>query len=1360
MIKHHRNNERRYVGSGMKLTSGWIRKLASVTILSMMSMMSIGVNLSVFTWSGHSSSSSEKLSTRNLSPSYQTTSRSNNTTTKTAGIEMIDKVEMNMGACCVITEEDSRLLNEWLAYHYITLPLKYLIVVLDMDQESKTMPKEILSRWNSRIQMDLWWEKRTNLEFQPEKVDETEIEESQNDKALIYTDCLKAMKAQGVDWVLLTDTNEYIRPSIGYSRVSDQLMRRNNIATKNCITVPRYEVASKDVDIAHSHRKLITMRFFYRGTHPMLDENHGKIVGKNIVHVTALNESEISINMVHTSIPYCNVSATDSHQDLPMIYHYAKTREQFNYSDDDDVTSKNQTKQHRLRGNHAELLDASLAFWIDELVKLVGPDEAGYLLHGVIEVGGEHSNLSAIDNDHFLKSIGYSANATSTDSIAVPQNLSEHAHPFSPNESLIGDRFSNDMRANTTMHLIMGLFGAKVDFFSELEVALKSILINAPLERDLQIHFLADKSACEPMMQLLRRINVESWKTRNKISFVVHNVEPHIEGWIDKVNHVYENERKEKNIYRHTIGAYFRLFAHEILDKDVQNALYMDSDVVIIANLDELWRVRVLYHFVFDFADPPYVQLTSVVLQHVNPEKVFQWGNNSLCSGFMIMNVQKLAEIWDRMPLLGPWKPTETPGDQIILRSFHSKFPKLVGSLPLEWDISARNGFMGDPEGGYLEANPRKVAKWLKDGAGMLHFNGGGESVESYFKVHPQVSAKYKDTFGLARFYVDIPWSWVKFVTKSMCRDSISFSPTVVKQSRNMLSETKGEGSFEPPLVSALSDETGIVGPIDLSAVVSAATNCTRQYKEWGIRKKRELVSLPYVKSPFAYTEACREMALHSDLVKQAQALIGQDDIMVASMSPLFKLPGWQHRWHSDVESVVDASCKEHVWTAWLPVLGSSDKAGLHFITHTSNSSILAQTFLEEKGLLQCKTCEEAKGQKRFEDVGKILLLHAKTLDENSRYVQIPAKPGHAWFFKGTTFHGSINRSDEPRHAFQFHFMPSKCRFRMHHMERNTWPHPDTLIKELPVVIPVLGNSSIAPFSIKGAITEHGIEPFPLNNWYFPNMPKPEKVYYKNDRTKYLVKIGVQNIVNLPQVFSFENDWIDLPCTKQGNSASGLIDTTKCKQPMFEGGTKFLRHMEYHASQLRKNSAAHSLRYHEEYELLYVARGKVVVSLAQTAPHEKILYRKEVSAGGLAFYPAWQAHGVTAIEEPEAAYIAIRWLGKASEEPVPASHVKLWEDLDKVNVGRIKPVEVSTLQSLSVIIETVGKKRSNSSLKMISGEDTMILTTNGSVQFQGKEIKSPGTVFVPSTDITNSTAVVVEVPPGSRALVVRIRPKA
>ena len=60
------------------------------------------------------------------------------------------------------------------------------------------------------------------------------------------------------------------------------------------------------------------------------------------------------------------------------------------------------------------------------------------------------------------------------------------------------------------------------------------------------------------------------------------------------------------------------------------------------------------------------------------------------------------------------------------------------------------------------------------------------------------------------------------------------------------------------------------------------------------------------------------------------------------------------------------------------------------------------------------------------------------------------------------------------------------------------------------------------------------------------------------------------------------------------------------------------------------------MREHEEIELLYVLRGTVMVTLKQHTPHEKVLYRRLLDGGDLAYYPGWQPHSIVSVEQPQA----------------------------------------------------------------------------------------------------------------------------
>jgi hypothetical protein len=325
----------------------------------------------------------------------------------------------------------------------------------------------------------------------------------------------------------------------------------------------------------------------------MMARRRQLLSGKNLVNVKELSTNDITLtekstNSVHKFFKYCNQSLK---QGVPVIHHYTGTEEQFYFRN--DMRSNKQRKQWDLRGNHATLYDASLSWWIGDFIQRVGIQDAIYLLDGVGQVGWQRhlaspatsTSRTAADRAKFYQDVGLRINMTSMGGTDV--TLVAHGKSPVANVSYEGSRLTAPR-----MHVLMGLSGSKAGFFSEIEVALKSVILNAPLDRDLQVHFMADRAACESVLRLLRRIEVQTWTTRNEISFVVYNVESHIEDWADKMNGVFEKEKNQKNIFRHTIGAYFRLFANEILGTDVENVLYMDSDAVIMANLEELWRVR------------------------------------------------------------------------------------------------------------------------------------------------------------------------------------------------------------------------------------------------------------------------------------------------------------------------------------------------------------------------------------------------------------------------------------------------------------------------------------------------------------------------------------------------------------------------------------------------------------------------------------------------------------------------------------------------------------------------------------------------------------------------------------------------
>ena len=65
-----------------------------------------------------------------------------------------------------------------------------------------------------------------------------------------------------------------------------------------------------------------------------------------------------------------------------------------------------------------------------------------------------------------------------------------------------------------------------------------------------------------------------------------------VEESINYWRHFIQNTTGTSVNLMHSIGAFFRLFAHDFLPKNVEHVLYMDTDVAVLANLQELWRLR------------------------------------------------------------------------------------------------------------------------------------------------------------------------------------------------------------------------------------------------------------------------------------------------------------------------------------------------------------------------------------------------------------------------------------------------------------------------------------------------------------------------------------------------------------------------------------------------------------------------------------------------------------------------------------------------------------------------------------------------------------------------------------------------
>mmetsp|Transcript_17897 Transcript_17897/g.39022 ORF Transcript_17897/g.39022 Transcript_17897/m.39022 type:complete len:392 (+) Transcript_17897:181-1356(+) len=291
------------------------------------------------------------------------------------------------------------------------------------------------------------------------------------------------------------------------------------------------------------------------------------------------------------------------------------------------------------------------------------------------------------------------------------------------------------------IHVLFGLSGNHPGFLSEFEVALKSVLLNSPMERELGVHILADEDAYQSMDEIFNQAKLSTWVTRNPINIHAYDVTSYLPSLEHQIKDTFARHIPDFEVWhatsRHTLGTFFRLIAHHFIPPTVKHILYIDTDVVIMANLEELWQ-----HIV------------------TRPDALFHWGA-AMCAGFVVMNVPCMDKIW-ALAKESPMKNisdnyNQGADDQLIYMSINVTYPDEVNVLPDGWDMTVTNRWQSNHKP-YEEKYPN---------VGMLHINGGGESKSAYFNRSSFLES-FPDTWGNAYHYVRTPWPWARYQAKSL----------------------------------------------------------------------------------------------------------------------------------------------------------------------------------------------------------------------------------------------------------------------------------------------------------------------------------------------------------------------------------------------------------------------------------------------------------------------------------------------------------------------------------------------------------------------------------------------------------------
>ena len=84
--------------------------------------------------------------------------------------------------------------------------------------------------------------------------------------------------------------------------------------------------------------------------------------------------------------------------------------------------------------------------------------------------------------------------------------------------------------------------------------------------------------------------------------------------------------------------------------------------------------------------------------------------------------------------------------------------PEKVSFLSLEWDTTLTD----------IWRIAKRLVQERPNGVGQLHFNGGGRSKNSWFENNSYLKKEvYNPSFGLANHFVNLPWTWAKYMVES-----------------------------------------------------------------------------------------------------------------------------------------------------------------------------------------------------------------------------------------------------------------------------------------------------------------------------------------------------------------------------------------------------------------------------------------------------------------------------------------------------------------------------------------------------------------------------------------------------------------
>jgi len=366
---------------------------------------------------------------------------------------------------CLILKDDNDRLPEWLAYHWLVLPLKYLVVAIDPN--GTTSPEKIIHQWNTLdtgMEIVLWNDVDYNHSIN-EDLDEKH-QHRQRQKHFLAK-CMMYHKDRNRSWVAIIDPDEYITYNTivsddphpyrkqdhpdTFSKGFEEYPRFDETEYRNAMYAMREKAAeslgisqtlfdfineAKDIEpwiseICHlmprlffsaveSHRHELTeahveqfgfdvmnfstLRYFKHASKDGWSDNH---YGKVIVDISRIKSDQITkdMNTIHQPIPSaCTYPFRPYETGIFRVNHYIGSWKAYSGKSD----PRRSKERFEMFSSVNEGSDYQLQSWLGKFVEKIGVSNSKKLL--------EHSGLVDIGSVRLIDMDGYQRVETNEES--------------------------------------------------------------------------------------------------------------------------------------------------------------------------------------------------------------------------------------------------------------------------------------------------------------------------------------------------------------------------------------------------------------------------------------------------------------------------------------------------------------------------------------------------------------------------------------------------------------------------------------------------------------------------------------------------------------------------------------------------------------------------------------------------------------------------------------------------------------------------------------------------------------------------------------------------------------------------------